>query len=108
MVCVLPDDVCPYAKIVPLYPSRTSGRNRTGVNEAIVQMFQDETTSCMHKYIKKEKPHLLQSFGRRRCTLVLVLCLTERLCQTCTVYPGIRRRGGRRRVRNIKPIRVDL
>lgn len=24
MVCVFPDDVCPYAKIVPLYPSRTS------------------------------------------------------------------------------------
>lgn len=24
MVCVLPDEVCPYAKIVPLYPSRTS------------------------------------------------------------------------------------
>lgn len=33
------------------------------------------------------KSHLLQSFGHRRCTLVLVLCLTETLCQTCTVYP---------------------
>ena len=28
MVCVLPDDVCPYAKIVPLYPSRTSVKHQ--------------------------------------------------------------------------------
>lgn len=27
MVCVFPEEVCPYAKIVPLYPHRTSGRN---------------------------------------------------------------------------------
>lgn len=27
MVCVFPDDVCPYAKIVPLYPSRTSAEH---------------------------------------------------------------------------------
>lgn len=26
MVCVFPDDVWPYAKIVPLYPSKTSAR----------------------------------------------------------------------------------
>lgn len=31
MVCVFPDDVCPYAKIVPLYPSRTSTRHQTGL-----------------------------------------------------------------------------
>lgn len=36
----------------------------------------------------KTTPHLLQSFGRRRCTLVLVLYLTETLCQTCKVYPA--------------------
>lgn len=35
MVCVLPDDVCPYAKIVPLYPSRTSASHQTEFKDSM-------------------------------------------------------------------------
>lgn len=41
----------------------------------------------------KVRPHLLQSSGRRRCTLVPVLYLTETLCRTCMVYPGTKRKA---------------
>lgn len=49
----------------------------------------------------KVKLHLLQSSGRRHCTLVPVLYLTETLCRTCTVCPGINRR---RRLSDSSPV----
>lgn len=44
MVWVFPEEVCPYAKIVPLYPHRTSmGKNRT-TNETKAHTFQISDT----------------------------------------------------------------
>lgn len=39
MVCVFPDDVCPYAKIVPLYPPKTSkATNKAGCKNPVKQI----------------------------------------------------------------------
>lgn len=83
MVWVFPEEVCPYAKIVPLYPYRTSMRKTGG--QMRPQHIYVKYLTCLDEAIP---PYLWQSAWHRCCTPVPGWCWSGTLDQTNRTSPA--------------------